>query len=321
MQTRRRTNLLWGVVVLVAAVIVLLRTLAVLPDGLNDVLGRSWPVLLVLAGLSVLLPGRVPMGRLAALVLSLVLVGVVTSLAYSTRADQQRDDQVQAIDQAISAEVSLLAVNVNVATTDIELLSGAQAGRITGTFTGSLESAISIDYTEGAGVAEFTLRETKPDGIPPLEAVGRGYLRLELPPGLAVAVAAAGDEGAATFNMSDLELERLTLELGEGDALVTLPAYQPLSPTAAEQPGRLTTNNGNVTVFVPENVAARLELNRGGNNIRPQFDPDYILIDDGADGTLEKRAVGPDDITLLYEVTAPRGLIRLEVSGRGGFDD
>jgi hypothetical protein len=130
-----------------------------------------------------------------------------------------------------------------------------------------------------------------------------------------VAIALTGNDGLMTFNLSDLLLERLSLDVGRGDAVITLPDYAPRSPTVREEPGTLTVRDGNITIVIPSTVAVRMELNRGGNDTRPQFDPSYILIDDGADGTLEKRVVGDNDTPLFYEVTAPRGLIRLEVGG------
>jgi hypothetical protein len=316
MDTPRRTSVLWGVILAAMALVLLLRALEVFPAGMQDILARSWPVLLVLAGLALLLPGRVPLGGLAALALSVALVGGVVTVAYSTRAGQFRDDQQQPLSQPVGAAITLVAVNIDLLATDIELQRAAGDGReIGGQFTGSLGSEIVIEYEERAdGIGEFTLREEQPDQFPGLEAVGRGRLLLELPADVAVALALRGEDGTATFNMSDLRLERFSAELERGDVLITLPEYQPLSPTAIDEPGQIATREGNVTLFVPRRLAARLELNRGGNDIRPLFDPSYILIDDGADGTLEKRAIGADDIEVYYEITAPRGQIRLEVS-------
>jgi hypothetical protein len=316
MDTPRRTSVLWGVILAAVALVLLLRALEVFPAGMQDILARSWPALLMLAGLALLLPGRVPLGGLAALVLSVVLVGGVVTVAYSTRAGQFRDDQQQPLSQPVGAAITLVAVNVDLLTTDIELQRASGDGReIGGQFTGSLGSEIVIEYEERSdGIGEFSLREARPDQFPGLEAVGRGRLLLELPGDVAAVVVFRGEDGTATFNMSDLRLERISVELERGDVLITLPEYQPLSPTAVDEPGQIATREGNVTLFLPRRLAARLELNRGGNDIRPLFDPSYILIDDGADGTLEKRAIGPEDIEVFYEITAPRGQIRLEVS-------
>ncbi len=311
-------NAVWGLVAVVVALVVMLRALDAVPDGFYDIVQRGWPGLLVLAGLTLLLRRRLPFGSLVALVISLGLVAGVASVAYTNRADRVVDDQQIEIAQAVDSSVSLLAVNVQIADTDIEIAPG-EDDTITGSFAGSTRSEIVLAYDErDDGTAEFTLREDRDDQLPTLNAVGRGTLSLQLPSNIAIALAFRGDDGDVTLNLSDVALERLSLEIDRGDALVTLPDYAPRSPNADEQPGQLIAHNGDVALFVPENVSARLELNRDGNDIRPEFDPAYILIDDGADGTLEKRTVGEGDIPLFYEVTAPRGLISLTVTGQGG---
>ena len=316
MTLQRRMSALVGMTAVVVAAALLLHALGTIPDGLYDVLTRSWPALLIVLGLGLLLPERLPLASVIVLGLSGALVAGVAYAAYTNRAGQLRDDQRVPIDQTVGDDVALLVVNVNILDTDVEVFSSSGA-RIGGEFTGSEASDIRVTYFETDDArAEFTLTETRPDQLPRLEAVGRATLRLEIPETVAVAVVLDGNDGLMTLNMSTLELERLVLDLNRGDALVTLPAYQPLAANAPEQPGLLTVRNGNLTVIVPPAVAMRMELDRGGNNIRPEFDDSYILIDDGADGTLEKRADTPDDIPLNYEVTVPRGLIRLQVAGQ-----
>jgi hypothetical protein len=183
-------------------------------------------------------------------------------------------------------------------------------------FTGSVESNVEVSYVNpGDGSAVLTIEETKPAQFPLLDAVGRGTLRLEIPQELGAAIALHTESGDAVLNLSQLDLERLSVLLDNGDAVINLPDYTPQSASIGDRPGEIIVSEGDVTVLVPETIAARLELNRGGNNIRPEFDEDnYILIDDGADGTLARRSLDEDETELIYEITAPRGLIRLEVS-------
>src|SRR5690606_20509793 len=105
MRLKRRTNLLWGVVLLAVAVVVTLKALNVIPASLFDLIARAWPALLVLAGLSIVLRPRVPLGSLLALVVTAALVGGVASYAFSARATQQRDDYQEPVLQAIGPDV------------------------------------------------------------------------------------------------------------------------------------------------------------------------------------------------------------------------
>ncbi len=311
----QRANLIWAFVIVATTLVLLLRAVNLISDGLFDLFIRAWPVLLVLAGLTLLLHGRVVVGSLIALVLSAGLVGGVAFVAYSSRLSERRTDNQVEIFQEFKSDATLIVLNVNTLTTDVEILStDSILPSISGEFIGSSESDIVVEMTGGdAGTVELTISEEQTAEFPSLEAVGRGKLMLQLPSELAFAIAFGGQDGEVTLNLDSLWLEQLSVELDKGDLLVTLPEYLPRSPNAAERPGNITVYNGDATLVISPDVSARLELNRGGNDTRPQFDDSYILIDDGADGTLEKRTVSEDDTPLYYVVTAPQGIIRLAV--------
>jgi hypothetical protein len=113
--------------------------------------------------------------------------------------------------------------------------------------------------------------------------------------------------------MSGLQLERLTVEVANGDIAITLPAYAPQSPNAIDQPGVITARNGQITLFIPETLAARLELNREGSGIAPEFEDAVYRYLQG--DVLEARGYEDaenDQIKLRYVITAPDGLIRVE---------
>jgi len=109
---RRRTNLLWGVVLLAVAIVYLLRALSLLPEGIYDVIVRAWPILLVLGGLSILLRDRIPLGGFIALVLSGILAAGVVTYGFSNRALQPRSDYQQAVNEAIAEGVTLLRIRI-----------------------------------------------------------------------------------------------------------------------------------------------------------------------------------------------------------------
>ncbi|MBC7871281.1 MAG: hypothetical protein H7Y09_10620 [Chitinophagaceae bacterium] len=312
MKIQRRTNLLWGLLFFSIALILLLNTFDVIPSGLYDLLVRAWPALFIVFGVSTLLRPRIPLSGAIAIVVSALLVGGMAAVAYTNRAEEERSDQLKAITQTISEEVNLLEISLETLMTDVEVESSPdRAAGITGEFVGSTESVIAISYAEGTdNRATFTVRETRPDQFPNLEAVGRGVLRLQIPTDIAVAISFAGEDGEVTFNMSDLALERLSLVTQNGNVLVTMPEYAPLSPNAAEQPGNITARNGAVTLFIPEAVAVRLSLEREGSEIRPEFDENIYRYLEG--DTLEARTYETADIRLNYVITAPNGLIRVE---------
>lgn len=312
MRTQRRTNLLWGVVLLALALVLLLHALELIPAGIYDLLVRAWPALLVLAGLSIFLRPRVTFGSGLALIASMGLVAGVSVVAFSARATEQRSDYVEPVNQDIAANISLLRLRGTTRNTDIEIIPALSPERVvTGTFTGSTESQLQVVYLEEGASATLSLIEQQASQFPMLENVGRGTLRLELPPGIPLDIELNGESGDVLLNTSTLAVERMNLNLQQGDALVTLPVYQPVLSAPDDNLGTLATQNGAMTVFIPPEVAARLELNRGGSGIEPVYDAGVynFLVGD----VLEARNIESAEITVRYSVTAPRGPIRVEV--------
>ncbi|HEX2619675.1 MAG TPA: hypothetical protein VHL11_06000 [Phototrophicaceae bacterium] len=307
----RRRNILWGLVAVSVAAILLLKTLGILPEGLNDIATRAWAVVLVFLGLSILLRNRLPAGGIIAVVVSVALVAGIAAAAYGGRTGQPRDDYHEPIAQNVGAGVGLLQITLDILTTDVEIGLSTGSRVVEGEFIGSRQSVIQIDYDEdNAGLATMVVHETKPESFPALDSVGRGTLKINLPANVPLDVDLKITSGDSTLNLSGTTLERLNLNAQTGNALVTLPEYEPRSDSVQQNPGTLTVQNGNITLFIPEAVAARLELDRGSRGIEPQFDStvyDYL-----GGVLLENRNFANSDIVIHYVVVAPRGLIRVE---------
>ena len=313
MQARRRTNLFLGLIPALIALLLLLRAFDVFSDGIDDIVIRSWPLVLVVIGLVLLLRERITAGSLIALVISGAMIAGIVTMSYSMRRNDARSDQRVEFGESIDGETALLVINVETLDTDVDIRTlDTDAQAVEGEFVGSHASEVSFSCV-GGEVAECTFTETKPEQLPPLEAVGRGNLSLRVPGELPVAIAFAGTEGSATFDLNDAQLERIAVELQAGDVLLTVPAYQPQSPSAINDPGQLILADGDLTVVVPVEVNARLGFDRRGSNIDPQYPPDYIEQRNSVDGLL-RRDVEDGSITLEYDVLIPRGELRLDVS-------
>lgn len=313
MRLQRRTNPLWGLVLLALAGVLLARALGYVPDGAFDLMVRAWPMLLVLAGLSFLLRGRVPFGSAIAVIASVLLVAGVVAAAYSGRASQQRSDYRQPIEQVLAADVTLLRLRVQSLATGVEILTSSTSDAVvTGEFVGSAENRVEVNYTVDAdNAATLDLREVQPSGFPSLESIGRGTLRVEVPAGIPLDIEFNGGDGDVTLNMDGSKLERLNVFVTRGNVVVTLPNYQPVLSGGSAAQGTITTREGDLTVLVPPAVAARFELNREGSGIDPLYDANvynYLVGD-----VLEARTIETANVVVRYTLTAPRGRIRLEV--------
>jgi hypothetical protein len=313
MMPKRRIYWAWGLIPLGVASVLMLYTLDAIPQGLFDLLMRAWPILLILIGLLLLLRGRIPLGGIAAFGLSAVLVAGVAGVAYSTRASQERTENEVYINQAIDEDATLLVVNVVLNNTNFTLRRATESRVISGVFIGSEESDIQTTFNDEGGLTvEYTIHEEQSSQFPLLTAVGRGSMTLDVPADIAVAINIVVADGLTTLNLSDLQLERLTLTVDNGNAAITLPNYQPVSLNPAERPGEIIVSRGNLTLLTPNEIDVRVAFDRRGSGTPVQYDALYIDQRDDVDGTL-RRELESSDVRLFFDVTIPRGQLRLDV--------
>lgn len=316
----RQRDFLIGLVVLVVGIVLTGSALDIWPGGLGDILRRAVPALLVVLGIGAILRGRVPFSSIIALAITAFLVVNIAVVGFSSRSGQQREDQRVAIEQQIEESVTLLTIDVGVLSTDVNVGLDTSAGRLmTGEFTGSRESTFEIDYVDdGTGRATLTLRETQSNPFPNLDDIGRGELTLALPAGVGIDIALTGQQGAATLNLDQADLERLNVNLTRGDVTITLPDYQPRSPSqvATDNPnlppllGTLQLLDGSLTVAVPVGVGARFELNLFDSGIERQFDP-TVFNELRQPPAIESRNIDTAAVKLRYAVVVPRGQVRI----------
>ncbi len=111
--------------------------------------------------------------------------------------------------------------------------------------------------------------------------------------------------GTVSLNMGDLAVERMNLDLHAGDALVTLPHYDPVLSEPTDTLGTLAVRGGDLTLLINSDIAVQLELDVGA---RPEYDPNvYNYLSDL--NRLESRNIETAEIVLRYAVSAPSGQI------------
>lgn len=309
--TTRRTAPFLGLVFLLLAGLALALAVGQVSGGLRDLIVRAWPALLILFGLWLLLRNRVPLAGPIALVISVGAAAALATTAYNQRAAEVRTDNRIPINASF-ADVSLLQLTLSVLNTQLELSEGAP-DVLTGEFVGARSSAVTVERAD-AGSATLSIREEQGDDLPLLDDVGRGTLRLALPTNIPIDIVVTGGEGDATLNLGGVALERLDIIIRRGDVAVTLPDYQPQSVPDALANGAINTGSGNVSLILPAGAAARLELNRSGSGIEPNYDPtvfNYLVGD-----VLESRDILAAPFVLRYVLTTPNGVIRV-ASGAG----
>lgn len=324
--TGRWQNVSFGLVALAIPIVLLLRDYNVLADGLLDILERSWAAILVFLGLAITLRDRVRFGSWIALIISGLLVVGLASFAYSSRVDVVSESNQLALTipnedehelTAIGEEVTTLVVNVTTLDTDV-VISVSDTGErlIEGAFVGSNNSQIDTNYNEDGSIATMQLTEVQASDFPRLEDVGRGSLNLQIPPDIAFGLTFNGGRAeTVTLDMGELNLESLFVELDEGDVLIRLPEYQPLSPSVVESNGVWLVRDGNLDVLVPSELGVRLSFARTSNAEPTGFDDlAYQLLLEGDDFVLASRQFDNLDAQVRYRVDLSGGRFNLEVA-------
>jgi hypothetical protein len=297
-------NLFWALLVIALGLILLLRGLNVIPAAWADLIDRGWPILPVLVGVALLLDQAPPLrrwsGLIALLVVGLVLA-VIISAAYSSRARTQRTDQQAAFDQSIESSVSTLRVVVDGLDNLVEISpTVGDAPRITAEYEGSSASEVSLDYTTEGDTATFTARETRPDALVPLEEVGRGRLRVELPAGVPIELDFRHRGGTVSLNLLGLGVTRLNVDMGTGGLLLSLP------DTALERAGEVVVSQGDLTVFVPEGLGLQFTA----TGATPQYAEGAYLLDPSTGMYIARRFDSATEQTELHLTVG--GTLRLE---------
>lgn len=315
-QSGATSNIITGIVAVAIPALFVAGTLEIIPFGIFDVILRGLPAVLIFAGLTLLLRNRVPYGGILALIVSVALAGGVAGYAFSARVDDVLTANQIILTETVSENVTTVQINIETLATDVQFFSLAPGSRdIQVSFSGSSGHELENLYEEsGDGLATFTVRERQKSPYPLLEEIGRGTLQVELPQNIAISVAFASIDGNATFDMSSLDLERLNLDIRRGDALVTLPAYQPLSPGVAQNPGEFFVRAGDLRILIPDAAAGRFVLDKSLNQFPTRDESLYAVEDTGTQWILISRRYDTSAIQVQYRLTVPRGEIRLEIS-------
>jgi phage shock protein PspC (stress-responsive transcriptional regulator) len=315
-------NIALGIVAVAVPVASLLQMTNALQAGYADILLRAWPAVLIFLGLAIALRYRMRFGSWLALLLSAGLVIGLASYAFSSRVNVVREENQMSIAvpteeehglAAISPNITTLVVGVNSLDTDISIALASDASRvISGEFKGSRNSEISLNYSEEGAVATFVLTESQAASFPRLEDVGRGSLALNIPPNIAVVVRFVGLSGTANFDMGALMLEELSLRLSNGNVVVTLPDYQPV--TASN--GEWFVENGNLTALTGDELGVRFALSESQHS-RPvegeAFDAlRFQLLFEGGDYVIETRQFESADYRMSFRVNVLGGSFVVE---------
>jgi uncharacterized protein YebE (UPF0316 family) len=315
----RRKNLLFGLVALATSVLWLLRAFAVFPAYLDDLIVRAAPIVLVIVGLSLLLKNRIPLSDIVAVIIAGGLVFGIGTTAFNIRENQSRTENIITVEHELDDDIILLRIRLQSLNTDVEIARGptGQDREVRVVYEGSTERELFENFSQDdATSATLTVNELRRNPVPMLEAVGRGSMLVELPREIPVDVQLESIDGQVLLNMSGVRLERLNLNQAAGEALVTLPRYQPIFSRPEDALGTLALDSGPMTLRVPEEVSARFDMSDSSGG-EPEYDPEIYNLLFNRD-VLEARNIDNAEIVHRYSLIVSRNQLTVDIPGSDG---
>lgn len=295
-----RRNLVWPLLVLFIGIVLLLNAIEVLPTNSDDLLNRSWGILLVIFGLNMLLVDRIRFGNWLALGISTIILGVIVGFAYQAQGDELRNDYTETIEAIpLGDNIRGLTVSVDVMATTVQFRPASNGARtISAQFVGSSESRVTmIAQEDDASVVELSIVEEQANSIPNLSKMGRGALIVSLPNGITInEFVFSNESGGATFDFRPLDVPSFNITLTQGNVDLFMPEQGVVI-------GDLTVSDGDVRMIVDPDIPMRIGNVPSGSSVDQNT---YLFL---ADGSIETRN---REYLFNLRVNIPNGILILE---------
>jgi hypothetical protein len=305
--TQSRSNLIWPVLIIGIGVIMLLISANVIPEAIGDLLIRSWPALLIIFGLNILLSHRFPIANWLVLILSVGLVVVVANLAYAERSSEYRTDYRESRLDVVPPEVEQMVIIIDVRDTRATISPSSESRQIAAQFEGSNESDVDIDVEIQGSTATITISEDRPGVLPRLQHVGRGTLNVFLPVDVPIDVLDyLGDDGSVTADFMGLNIRTINMQIERGNMRLCLPRQGIILRDT------ITVENGNLEVVVPPDTTLSFDMGNESQRVEyqpPSIEADYQFL---VGGILETRLVEDHRILLNMNVEGTLTLNRAD---------
>jgi Domain of unknown function (DUF5668)/N-terminal domain of toast_rack, DUF2154 len=261
MQEFRRPSLFWPLVLISLGALLLLQNIGLLPAGLWAALAQLWPVALILLGLDLLIGRRSSAGAALVIIAGVLLVaGALTWAALRAQQLPLGGDQrlAQTVDGAARANVT---INFRAGALRLSAL-GPSDHLMEATVHNGPGDSVHQDYSVSSGAGRLALEQQANALFVPFLA-SRGSLAqwdVLLARRLPLALDVNTGAGAATLDLTGLQLTSLSLSTGPGQTDVTFPAGQ-----AAQ--ASLRTGAGATTLNLPGDLALRLTVHSTLTNV------------------------------------------------------
>lgn len=295
-----RRNLVWPVLIIGIGVLMFLISTDVIPEAIGDLMIRSWPVLLIMFGLNILLAGRLRYANWLVFGLSIALVVILGNLAYDQREDEYRTDNTVALEpELLPPNIQRVNVRLNLEQTRATISQAAAEEQIAAYFEGSNESELDMQLEFEGDTAIMTIDEERPGILPNLSEVGRGTLNVFLPGNVSLgSIEYVSEEGPLTVDLRQLSGNDINLDIHLMRGNMDL--YLPLDGLILTDAIRI--DSGNLRMIIPPDTNLLLDL--GDDDQLPEYVPEdssrnYIRDSNRGVWTIESRDANGDWDVLL----------------------
>jgi hypothetical protein len=314
-QTRKRReppSLFWPLVLIGAGILLLLSNLGYIPWSSWSLVWRLWPVLIIALGVEVMVGRRTMAGALfSGLMMVIIIGGAVVLILFAQRipilsemakpAEWRISEVEHALDDIEQAHVYINWDSPPGHLSALEDSSNLIEARI------AHSGDLVFDVKTSGSKADVRLeqRNTGP-GIPWRPFSGeesrwdvylspRALLDLDLDSG----------SGHCTFDLTELQLEKLFLDSGSGAVDLMLPGTRSFKAT-------INSGSGAVKITIPQRVGVRVELDSGSGAFRP--DERFRLVSGKTDdnGVWETKNWDEADVQIELVIDQGSGRVVIE---------
>jgi len=269
MEYKRRSSLVWPLILIGLGVIFLLNNLGVLDWDVWLLIGQLWPLLLIAVGVDVLLGRRSGWGAVLSLLIIVALfaggVWFVYTLSPRLGGDFTTQTLSQPLEGASQAEVT---IDFGVGTLEVSAIEDAEL-LASGTFELAPQETLDVDFHQAGELATLRLSSENERFFPSwLLWLGGDNTRnweLGLNGSVPIDLTIASGVGNAQLDLRDLMLSGLEIDSGVGKTVMYLPATSSFI-------ARVEGGVGTAMVYFPEEVGLRIRLNGGLGNTSIQGD-------------------------------------------------
>ncbi len=257
-----RPSLVWPLLLIGLGALLLLQTLGLLSPSLWLALAQLWPVLLILAGLDLLI------GRRSARGVALVGLAGVALIAgallwAAVRASQLPPGGVETLIQ-VPRGATRLSARIDFQTGALRVSAlGPSDHLLEGSAQDGPGDTAQQDYAVSAGEGRLRLQQQPDAMLAPFLArrADQAHWDVRLTRGLPLALVVATGAGAATLDLTNLQLTSLDLTSGLGQTVVIF------APGQTAQ-AHLRTGLGATMLTLPANTSVRLTVRSGRAQVR-----------------------------------------------------